>query len=243
MGSWFSNAMIGGRTTFGGAMAAIGGVLTGASALGIELPDWAKLLGLMLVAVGPIILGTQARQNNVTSEDVKAAQDGLTAAQIKQQDQNTSLPLTLKGFILLLGVGLMASGCSTLLGAPPSRANVSVEEHTATEFGVDTFKMKINSRGEAAAETGLTYTGETETTPWVFDLHNNSQVTSPQTVAIAEGIRVLLEKTPETIAGLGQQLSAVALLPEAAVPAAVGGKGKLIQTLLDRFSQRSSSTP
>ncbi len=112
--TWWTNATTGSRTTLGGAMTAIGAVLLGASTAGITIPDWAKLLGMMLSAVGPIILGTQARQNNVTSEDAKAVQDGIPADVVKQDVRAAGgVPPTLKLIAFMLAASIAAGGCAT----------------------------------------------------------------------------------------------------------------------------------
>lgn len=70
--TWIGNALAGQRTTIGGLMLAIGGALMGAPQLGIHVPGWGLLIGLILTASGPVILGTQARQGNVSTAEVKA---------------------------------------------------------------------------------------------------------------------------------------------------------------------------
>ncbi len=91
LSTWWTNALTGQRTTIGGILAAIG-----AGAAGIEVSDHVKLIGLILSAAGPVILGTQAHQNNVTSEQVKAAQDGTTADIAHLQSNVSGKPVDLK---------------------------------------------------------------------------------------------------------------------------------------------------
>lgn len=102
MNSWITNALTSQRTTIGGIITAVGAALLGAEAAGIQhVPDWLKLCGLILSAVGPVILGTQARQGNVTSEQVKAA------SAPKPPDY-----LNLGMILCLIGAAATFSGCA-----------------------------------------------------------------------------------------------------------------------------------
>ena len=51
----------------------IGGVLTaiGAVAVQVQEPAWIATIGAGLIAVGSLLMGVSARDNNVSSEDLK----------------------------------------------------------------------------------------------------------------------------------------------------------------------------
>lgn len=70
-------------TTLGGLLVATGGALLGAESAGVvaHMPEPCKLLGFVLTAVGPVLLGSQARQGNVTSEDAQATESSKAAQQ------------------------------------------------------------------------------------------------------------------------------------------------------------------
>ncbi len=56
-------------TTLAGVATAVGGALvTAEETTGVELPDWARILGLILSVVGPAVLGAAARDNNKSSQ-------------------------------------------------------------------------------------------------------------------------------------------------------------------------------
>lgn len=62
------------KTSLGGILTALGAGLLGANALGWMPPQWQArfmLAGWLLTILGPAITGVFARDNNVTSEDVK----------------------------------------------------------------------------------------------------------------------------------------------------------------------------
>lgn len=55
------------KTTVGGLLIAAGSFLQT-----IDTPSWMPVLGISLVGIGGLIAGTSARDNDKTSEDVKA---------------------------------------------------------------------------------------------------------------------------------------------------------------------------
>lgn len=61
------------KTTLGGLLTALGAAILAAErTVGLILPEWAILLGLILTAAGPVLLGTSARDHGVSTEQARA---------------------------------------------------------------------------------------------------------------------------------------------------------------------------
>ena len=196
MNTWISNAMTSQRTTIGGILLALGGVLSGADKVWPDSPPWLILVGMGMAAVGGVLM-TQARQGNVSSEEVRRAERGFASVW-------TSL-----GVVFFTAAACACfSGCLSLTpysSGSLSSNNVKVTESTATENGVDTFALEIKSRGDAAAKTSVKYTGEAaaDTTPWAFAVLGEANVESATRVLpLNEGAGAALAALPETLGPL-----------------------------------------
>lgn len=148
--------------------------------------------------------------------------------------------------VAVLCVAAFLGGCAGFGGTGIFRPGIGDHSMTKIEFDEETAagdKTKISfiANGEAAATAGVQYTGETGgdiTKPWSLSVQGDSKVTSPQSLAIAQGYAVLLEKTPETISDLAKQIAVVAGIGETTEAAATGVtsiKQKIIELLIARF--------
>lgn len=251
--TWWTNAVSGKRTTIGGILTALLPALLLAKQQEITpIPDWLMLIALIGSIVGPIVLGTQARQGNVTSETVQMYQEGIDKVKQKKILSNNGSTI-LKSLIFLTGVGVLASGCGTLAGAvtpfgngfaQPSKATVTFEEKTAAG---DVTKIKSSAQGEASTKMGVQYTGATTkgedvVTPWILSVMGDNNATSPQSLVAAQGYAKLLEETPSTIAGLADQIGAISAIADPATggPVADSIKQTLIKFVIQRFTDRKA---
>ena len=102
------------RTTVGGLCAGVGGAIIGAKATGVVgvVPVWLMWIGIILAAAGPVLLGTVARDNNKSSEDVGVKLRGRT-------------PMIMG----MIGATLLLSGC--FMGS----GNVETGEFAVTRVG------------------------------------------------------------------------------------------------------------
>ncbi len=197
MNTWLANALTSQRTTIGGILLALGGVLSGADKVWVDSPPWLMLIGMGMAAVGGVLM-TQARQGNVSTEEVEC----------KRQGGFASIQTSLGVVFFTAAACAMFSGCLSLTPYGPgalSSNNVKVVESTAHAEGVDTFELEIKSRGDAAAKTSVKYTGEAtqDTTPWSFAVQGEANVESAARVLpLNEGAGAALAALPDTLAPL-----------------------------------------
>lgn len=95
----------------------------------------------------------------------------------------------------VVAVCLALSGC---LGGPlgtQSRSSVRVKEEVSHEFGLDTFEIQLDNRGDAAQATTLTYSGEGPD-PWKFGLNADAEVESPAQLAMVQAYGQFLAQLP-----------------------------------------------
>ncbi len=64
------NAKISWKTTVGGLFSAVGAAIVGANvAVGLTPPGWLLWAGYLVSAIGPVLLGSSARDASATSQD------------------------------------------------------------------------------------------------------------------------------------------------------------------------------
>ena len=239
--SYWINAVTSSKTTVGGLMLAVGTALLGAGQVGATLPNWALVLGLVLAAAGPVLLGSQARDADKSSQEhgVRPQISPMAlrgGGSTKGSQYPPHMPLST---LLLCGLAAACfSGCVSLTpyspGALSSNA-VKVREETSTQYGVDKFEIDIKSRGDAAATTSVRYTGEAEAgaTPWDFAVLGEANVESAERVKpINEGAGAALAALPDTIAPLVEALSVVGDAPEGTPGASI--RDRIMQMIMDR---------
>lgn len=130
---------------------------------------------------------------------------------------------------VLVAVCLALTGC---LGGPlgtQSRSSVLVREEVSHENGLDTFEIKLDNRGDAAATTTLTYSGE-GADPWKFGLNADAEIESPAQLAMAQAYGQFMQQLP----GLVQAFAP--LLGGGGAGDGIGG-GSGSGTVLERVSR------
>ena len=140
------------KTTLFGLLAAIGGaVLAGISAGVIdasELPKWVKGVAGMLSVIGSAGVGLFARDNDKTSEDVKAANAG-----------NVPIRTLLLLFAFALVCVLTFTGCAfnrqyaTTTSTNPTNGVVSVTRAKSTTFALWDAKTVVDKTRATAGKT------------------------------------------------------------------------------------------
>lgn len=137
-------------------------------------------------------------------------------------------------FLIVCGLSLSLSGCLSLYPAGGDHSRVQSKLHE--KIGVDgssELTITNNIHGEAASERTVNYVGPTEAVapdgskyvaaPWQLTDGIVGEVTSPQSVIVAQGQADFLRKIPDSIDGLIKQLDVVEAMVGGGATGPAGG--------------------